>query len=887
MRRCLAALIVLLACVSPLFAQRPKVLVPRDPVLKELPLDAKTRQPAVLRSMVGGLWMTDANFKSSIQVSNVLKTAPLTITPTLYLSNGKALTLADVTLEPSGTAVISISDALAAKGLASWATLYGYVDLQYKWAWDAICATVHSVDTLHSVVFTSGLQFPDSGTATPSTDQAQPYWEGMWWKQESNVTGFVALSNISSQPLHASVSVTDASENRLSQRSVTISPHGTKLIELKELQTTSSSEGGVWIQHDWPDSAIVVTGGLEDLLQGYSATIPFYHSPPIANPQNTTIAELGLMTGTADPMMQFPADTVFTPYSLVRNISDEPVSASLTLYWTEGATDHSVPLPQLTLAPHRTQNIALASLLSQTGLKNYNGSFDLVFEVAQNSGSLLMLSGSVDAKNTYVFEVLPRSADKSIGKSIGNWSTANGDDTMVTLWNPADEAQELQFTLFFSGGQYKLPLHLGPRATRGFNISEVVQNQIPDADGNVIPPTVHEGGAELTGPMGVAQHILVAVDAATYNVRKATCNWGCISCNNMTDMYIIANPFSVAVGGQTQLTGTLQLEDGARLTGGTWSSSNTAIATVSGGLTNGVGVGNVTIIDNFGDYPLLTQACGGPPPSPCPEQLLQTSGGGTGTPKISLSPSLWYFNGNPAPSGFTLGSTTATLTASGGGSGTYGWSITNGSSKAALQGTTSGQNITSVQIQSTSYSTTENDVTVQLQFEPTSGNQSVQTTYNLSVDSPYKMILNGYTDIGVNTCSDTTNGGLYGYKTQALYTAQSFLGVTIINIGVNESLGPFSDDYSGNNWPGATAKGLPVGATGGFADTMCVVDPNQKLSPRTLTPRNPLGSEMINHSAQSWFVGSLTPGSGIQVQSDTEQFYEDHGRHLTIVSPVR
>jgi hypothetical protein len=31
------------------------------------------------------------------------------------------------------------------------------------------------------------------------------------------------------------------------------------------------------------------------------------------------------------------------------------------------------------------------------------GSFDLVFEVAQNSKALLMLSGSVDAKNTYVF----------------------------------------------------------------------------------------------------------------------------------------------------------------------------------------------------------------------------------------------------------------------------------------------------------------------------------------------------------------------------------------------------------------------------------------------------------------------------------------------------
>jgi len=50
---------------------------------------------------------------------------------------------------------------------------------------------------------------------------------------------------------------------------------------------------------------------------------------------------------------------------------------------------------------------------------------------------------------------------------------------LVTLWNPADEEQDVQFTLFFYGGRYKRPLHLALRATRGFNVSEIVQNQIP------------------------------------------------------------------------------------------------------------------------------------------------------------------------------------------------------------------------------------------------------------------------------------------------------------------------------------------------------------------------------------------------------------------------
>jgi hypothetical protein len=254
------------------------------------------------------------------------------------------------------------------------------------------------------------------------------------------------------------------------------------------------------------------------------------------------------------------------------------------------------------------------------------------------------------------------------------------------------------------------------------------------------------------------------------------------------------------------------------------------------------------------------------------------------TPTISQDKNLWYFgNGISAPSGFTLGATTVTLTANSGSSGTYVWSITAGSTKATLQGSTTGS---SVQIASTSYSTSANDVTVQLTFTPTGGS-AVPVDYKLGVDSPYKMTPGAVTNKGVNSCSDTTGGGIYGYKTQAAYTVQSFFGVAIANIGVNEDFGSTTDDYIGNNWPIPAAGGLTLPSTGLFADTMCVVDPGITLSPRVLTPQSPLDSEKIFHSTQFWFVGSVTPAEGVEVQSDTQQFYEDHGLHLGITSPVR
>jgi hypothetical protein len=215
----------------------------------------------------------------------------------------------------------------------------------------------------------------------------------------------------------------------------------------------------------------------------------------------------------------------------------------------EAGAPHSAPLPKFTALPHSSQSVDVMSLLAGAGLKDFNGSINLVFDVEGTTGGLLMAAGSVDQGNTYVFEVIPRGIQESVSKSLSYWSTANGNDTMVNVWNPADEAQDFVFRLSFSGGHYGYPIHLEPRASRTLNISEIIQNQIPDAEGNIIPASVNEGGATIAGSSGDNEHILVAMDAGTYNVRKATCGLYCMGCNGVTSYTMIANPFSVAVNG--------------------------------------------------------------------------------------------------------------------------------------------------------------------------------------------------------------------------------------------------------------------------------------------------------------------------------------------------
>jgi hypothetical protein len=264
---------------------------------------------------------------------------------------------------------------------------------------------------------------------------------------------------------------------------------------------------------------------------------------------------------------------------------------------------------------YNTVVLDVMSLISAAGLKNFNGNVNLAFDVQGKEGGLLLEAGSVDQTNNYVFEVMPRGIAESASKSIGRWSTANGDDTMVTVWNPADEAQDFVFRLVFSGGHYLLPMHFAPRATRTFNISEIIQNQLPDAEDNIIPTTVHEGSATLGGSHGDVEHILVAMDSGTYNVRKATCGTNCVYCDGYTSFGPMdpgSATFGVSQTKQYQFIGTYST-GGKYNVGTNWSSSKTSVVTVasSTGVATGASPGSANIDAYFSDPIYQGQVCTG------------------------------------------------------------------------------------------------------------------------------------------------------------------------------------------------------------------------------------------------------------------------------------
>jgi hypothetical protein len=240
---------------------------------------------------------------------------------------------------------------------------------------------------------------------------------------------------------------------------------------------------------------------------------------------------------------------------------------------------------------------------------------------------------------------------------------------MVTLWNPADEAQNLVFTLFFAGGSYRYPVPLGPRATRTFNVSEIIQSQIPDENGNTIPAGVHEGSAEIAGIQAEQEHILVAMAAGTYNVRKATCAGSCITCNGYTgvDEFDFLDG-SIPVGSATTVTYSLLNNSGTYVNvsnSSTWSSSNAGIATVNTpGTVGGVAVGSFTAYATSSYQPEYSKfVCPTGDSVNCPEKEFQSSGGGIVVPKptVTFSPISSVLVGQTATTTATVSPTSNAL----------------------------------------------------------------------------------------------------------------------------------------------------------------------------------------------------------------------------------
>lgn len=591
------------------------------------PLPQRVQHPVpfhghpVPQSLLGSVWMTDASLKSSMVLKNSVLTSAIDARAYLHLSNGHEIALAPTHLNAGGTEIIDINKSLADNGVAPYAQLSGYVEVKYDWPWEALNGTIRNVDVAHSLLFnypmTVNTPPSDASVSVPPAVSTSVDIEGMWWKETRDTGAFVALSNVGDADIDVALSTTLA-RRTLEQHSFHVPAHETKLVNIPEIKDDQSgSAGGISIKYRGDMYGLLVKGGLKDTATGYSENIPFVFAsnsaPQARSDKLYSLAELGLMSGAADPMMAFPAGTTFRPYSVIRNVSQQDIIIQPTVYRMEGSTAQSLGLRPIGVPSGQTVALDVPRLMEEAGLHNYNGSLNLVLQVPEAvRTSLLFSAGSVDQKQTYVFAVWPAMVSPSSGRTVSYWSTGDGDDTMLTFWNPGDEVQNLLLTLHYVGGHYAFPLAIAPKATKALNISTLIKSGIPDAEGNVVPLSVHEGSAAISGSRGENEPIQIALDAATYNTRKATCGHYFITCDGVVSGGGVMNQDSVGLQPGDSLQ---QLVFGQWNTGtqydetpyASWTSSDTTLASVDNtGTVNSLNSGQGTLSGSFRDSRYVT-----------------------------------------------------------------------------------------------------------------------------------------------------------------------------------------------------------------------------------------------------------------------------------------
>jgi hypothetical protein len=838
-------------------------------------------------------WTAEGGWHSELQLRNNLPAENLTVTPVLRGPDGSEVSLPAVIIQPQEVRNIDLRSVLDDYA-PQFVGRYGSVALRYR-GYDNgnLYAAVMVHDTGHPIAFHIDASSQDSTFDKDSR-------EGIWWLPNSTAKDILVLTNQGSAPIELNLSVFDSTGKEVRQK-VLLGARETSVYSVRQIVNSNQlqgSFGGIRVQALQHGGSLDTLHAIYDENAGFSALLKMFDRNPNAAIQDKDYAHTGVWTSHApmlaltspDPALNFPQGTVLQPQLLVRNASNRRVTARIRFVWREGEVSGKSAGPTLLLGPLETQRVDVAALQSKGTIPADAQWASVILTSDGPPDELFAVTSSYDTSLRYGAQT-PFSDQLAATWMGGQWEVDQMHDSLITTSNGGTFSTTASFTLFYNQGKdsYELEQALQPDDQMWIDVGKLIRDQTPDMNGKILPADLTTGSYRIRDlehrGIGTLSEGKLIYDKSFGHVA-----YGCGSCCGATSVYVSYDPFYTLLGPGS--TNGVDENDscgdiGISVSGYfyNWDTANHGIATTSvQGLHTGVSVGGTTssthgLVQMRGARGICIQGSQSPDG---PTHVVSIS--------LSVSPSLWFF-GSGISQTFGLGSTQTTLTANGASGGSFAWSITNGAGKVSFasgsQQNSANTTVNSVTLYSANYSTSTNDVTVKISWTPANGSDPQSATSNLTVDSPYKLIPGTPSDMGIG--SSCITAGTTGYSSQIPYTVQSFRGQNITGIYINESFtsdDTFQAPYEASNWPSiAVNPAVQIGATG-FSDQICIGNVNGLLTPAPEVPQAPLSSAQVDHRNQSWSVGSSTSGQGVSVQTDTLQRYLDHGRHLSVMSPL-
>lgn len=681
--------------------------------------------------------------------------------------------------------------------------------------------------------------------------------EGLWWRPNERARMSIVMTNLSEERIEVRGRVKGPERGGRPEGGLSrfhLDPHEQRIVPFDGdgggRLRGGDTAGGVSLEFDGPHGALLARLLVDDPRSGYSASLALN---PATGAKTSTYHGGGLRRSSGDARL--------LPVLLARNLSDDSsiLTGRLVFNRPDGTVDR-IALPQTTLEAGETALIDARNAWGIVQDQAGDEGIGVEFEYTSAPGSVLMSAGLVSGDRNLVLRV-PLIDPETPKSSTGGypWFADDERTTTVFLKNTTTTKVIYHLQISHEGGTYAPGIkEIEPGQTLAIDVRRLRDEQVPDAFGNTIPSNARSGQVRWT-IKSTTQYAMIGRAEHTDHEHGVSASYACLSCCPETTyaVWIADDPTAVGVGGTVELYVMMQDEDCYHNLSAEysmpfpylndWYLGDTGIATsYSDSTVYGVSDGQTTFyadapgvayhVEGYegGWYCALDQFSA---PAQAPVQTV---------PSISGPNNVWHFGGQ-SPSGYDL---SITLTSSAGGSTT--WALVAGSDKVNLS-STSGQSI-QVTSNGSTFSSAVGDIKV-----TATANSQTSPQFAITSRKPFRLAV---TSSDTVTCPDST----WGWETRIHYAVQDQLLSNLPSgVPLNEKWSTgLINDWSGTNWRRG-AEGSITSVT--FDDLIQGEHVNLPPNPTTACSNN----SAVQHWGQEWWIGSLTPGSGVKVQDKTLQ----------------
>lgn len=385
---------------------------------------------------------------------------------------------------------------------------FGSVVLRYRaTVFHALYAAVMVHDTGHPIAFHMDAHPQPKKFIAGSR-------EGIWWLPSDAVTDYLILTNTGDKVLNSVIVIYD-SNGIPSRQNVTLSPRQTQRLSVRsQLQHAGlgGSYGGIEIDASNGAGYLDTAHLIFDEVAGFGAIMEMFQHHPLAKFQErawggvrqwTTRAPM-LALANPDPALAFPLGTQLQPKVFVRNASAKGYTADIRFNWYSGTSSGKSGITSIALKPHETRLVDVLAFQSQ-GLLPMDARWSSVIVSAPvQPDELTAVAASYDTTLRYGTQT-PFNDQLAAHWEGGKWEVDATHDSIITAGNGGIKPTRAQVTLFFNGGtgKYQIEQSLSPDEQLWLDLGQLIRNQVPDKDGNMLPKSLTSGTyqfRDLTDP---------------------------------------------------------------------------------------------------------------------------------------------------------------------------------------------------------------------------------------------------------------------------------------------------------------------------------------------------------------------------------------------------